>query len=442
LAVRAKIKGKLQAMESRALAVVLLTVFLDILGFGILLPVLPELIYNTFIPAGYSFNEALIALGWLTAVYPLVQFVATPVLGQLSDRHGRKPVLAISLIGTAIGYAVFALGILTHNISLLFIGRIIDGMTGGNISVARAVVADVSLRKHRARNFGLIGACFGVGFIMGPVIGARMAEPHALIFGLFRTPEWFNTATPFWFAALLSLLNMLMVVFLLPETNKHIDAALKVAWSQSVRNIKRAATHPALRIIFTAEFLFWGGFTFFTTFFQVLLVQKLGFKTSNVGDLFAYIGVCIALSQALLVPFVAKYIKSHDVLRFSLLGTGLALFLQLLPSTTWQLLLTAPVIAIFNGLTVANSTALVSLSAERKIQGEVLGIEASVQALAQAVPAIIAGYVATFGVSTPVIAGGFIIVVGGFVYMFFYKVPKKVEAQETFAAKMAAAESS
>lgn len=430
MAGKKRVLAKLEVVENKALAVVLLTVFLDILGFGILLPVMPELIFTIFEPAGYSFDQSLVALGWLTAVYPLAQFVATPVLGQLSDRHGRKPVLAISLAGTALGYVLFALGILLHNIPLLFVGRILDGITGGNISVARAVVADVSPRRHRARNFGLIGACFGVGFIMGPVIGARMAEANAVIFGFLRTPGWFDTATPFWFAAILSLLNMVLVVALLPETNRHIDAALKVAWSKSLRNIRTAATHPALRVIFTTEFLFWGGFTFFTTFFQVLLIQKLGFTTSNVGDMFAYIGICIALSQALLVPFVAKYIKGHDVLRFSLLGTGLALFLQLLPNTTWQLLLTAPVIAVFNGLTVANATALVSLSADRKIQGEVLGIEASVQALAQAVPAIIAGYVATFGVSTPVIVGGCIVVVAGIVYLALYRVPKKVEASE------------
>lgn len=427
---REKLAGKLKIGENKALSVVLLTVFLDILGFGILLPVMPELIYTIFQPAGYSFNGALIALGWLTAVYPLTQFLATPVLGQLSDRYGRRPVLALSLVGTALGYAVFALGILWQNIPLLFVGRIIDGFTGGNISVARAVVADVSAPKNRARNFGLIGAGFGIGFVMGPVIGARLANPNASVFGLFHTPDWFNVATPFWFAAILSTLNMLLVWLYLPETNRHINKAIKVAWAKSVHNIRRAAVHPALRVIFGTEFLFWSGFTFFLTFFQVLLIQKLHFTTSNIGDMFAYIGICIAVSQALLVPIVSRFMKSHDVLRYSVLATGLALFLQLVPNATWQLLLTAPVIAIFNGLTVANASALVSLSADKDIQGEVLGIEASVQALAQAIPAIIAGYVATFGVSTPVIAGGFIIVAAGIVYNLLYRVPRKVEAKE------------
>lgn len=423
-----KIKSRL---EGKSLPIVLLTVFIDVLGVGILLPVLPMLIYTIFMPAGFSMNESLIALGWLTAIYPLMMFFSTPILGQLSDRFGRKKVLAISLFGTALGYVIFAIGILTKNIPLLFIGRALDGVTGGNISVARAVVADVTEPKNRARNFGIMGAAFGLGFVLGPYIGARLAHPNTDFFGLFTTPGWFNGATPFWFAAILAFIDVLCVMFLLPETHRHINKKLKVAWNKSVDNIRKAFMRPELRIVFSAEFLFWGGFTFFTTFFQILLMEKLGFSGSNVGDFFAYIGICIALSQAIIVPFAVKRWKSHNIMKVGLIGNGIALFLQLWPDKTSELLLVAPLIAIFNGLTMANATALVSLSAGKEEQGEVLGIEASVQALAQAIPAIISGYVATMGVSMPIIVGGFTILVGGLIFIAFYRVPKKVDRQES-----------
>lgn len=419
-----------KTVERKALPIVLLTIFLDVLGVGILIPVMPQLVYQIFLPGGFTFNEGLIVLGWLTAVYPLMQFFATPILGQLSDRYGRRPLLGFSLFGTAVGYVVFAIAILTKNIPLLFVGRGLDGITGGNISVARAVIADVSAPEHRTRNFGMIGGAFGIGFVLGPYIGARLATPHASVFGLFRTPDWFNSATPFWFTAALSLFNTLLLLAILPETHKHINRALKVAWTKSLGNILRAAELPGLRTVFTAEFLFWGGFTFFTTFFQILLIQKLGFKANNVGDFFAYIGICIALSQVILVPIVAKRLKSHQVLRFSLIGNGVALFLQAWPHNTPQLLLVAPLVAIFNGLTLANASALVSLSASREEQGEVLGIEASVQALAQAIPAGISGYIATMGVNMPVIVGGFVVMAGGLIYNIFYHAPKKVETRE------------
>lgn len=422
-----KIKKK---ASGKALPVVLMTVFLDVLGVGILIPVLPQLIYSIFEPAGYSFATSLIMLGWLTAIFPLMQFFATPILGQLSDRYGRKPVLALSIFGTALGYVIFAIGILTKNIPLIFFGRALDGITGGNISVARAVIADVTKPKDRARNFGLMGATFGIGFVMGPYIGARLASPNTDFFGFFTTPHWFDSATPFWFAAILSLINMAFVLTIMPETHQHIDKKLKMAWSKSLANIREAATRPSLRVLFSAEFLFWGGFTFFTTFFQILLIEKLGFKVNNVGDFFAYIGITIALAQTILVPFIGKYVKGHNIIRFAMFGLGLALFGQLWPNNTTQLLLVAPFIAIFNALFMANITALVSMTASSKEQGEVLGIEASVQALAQAIPAVISGYVATMGVSMPVIVGGATVIAGGIVYNVFYRVPKEVLEKE------------
>lgn len=423
--------------EGKSLPIVLFTVFVDVLGVGILMPVLPLLIYTIFGPAGYTHNQSLIMLGWLTAIYPLMMFFSTPILGQLSDRYGRKPVLAISLFGTALGYIIFAIGILTKNIPLLFIGRALDGVTGGNISVARAIVADVSAPKNRARNFGLIGAVFGVGFVAGPYIGARLASANTDFFGFFTTPSWFDAATPFWFAAILAFANMFSVIAILPETHKYINKKLKLAWNKSLDNIRKAAARPNLRVIFGAEFFFWGGFTFFTTFFQILLMEKLGFSGSNVGDFFAYIGICIAVSQAILVPILVKRFKSHTILKVGLFGNALALFLQLWPDNTPQLLMVAPLIAIFNGMTMANASALISLSAGKDEQGEVLGIEASVQALAQAIPAIISGYIATMGVEMPILVGGFTILAGALIFTFFYKVPKMVASKEQEAIESA-----
>ena len=432
---------KLRArLEGKALPLVFLTIFVDVLGVGILIPVLPQLIFSIFMPAGYSPDGALILLGWLTGIYPLMMFFSTPILGQLSDRYGRKPVLALCLFGTAIGYIIFALGILWQNIPLLFLGRVIDGITGGNISVARAIIADVSPPEHRARNFGIMGAAFGIGFVAGPYIGARLASPNADVFGLFSTPGWFNHATPFWFAAILAFVNMASVLLILPETHRYISKKVKVAWTKSLDNIRKAAARPALRVIFTAEFLFWGGFTFFTTFFQIVLIEKLGFTGSDVGDFFAYVGICIAISQAILVPILVKRFKSHNLLKVGLVGSGIALLLQIFPDRTPELLMVAPLIAIFNGLTMANAGALVSISAGKEEQGEVLGIEASVQSLAQAVPAMISGYVATMGINMPVLVGGLTVLAGGILFTVFYRPPKQFENLEAASVKAAANE--
>jgi DHA1 family tetracycline resistance protein-like MFS transporter len=421
-------------LEGKALPVVILTIFLDILGVGILIPIVPQLLANPhspyyLLPSGWSFQGGLILLGWLIAIYPFMQFLATPILGQLSDRFGRKKVLAFSIFGTAIGYILFAIGIITRNLPLLFFSRALDGITGGNLSVAQAVIADVTPPKDRAKRFALIGAAFGTGFVLGPYLGAKLGTPNASFFGLFHSPHWFNPATPFWFTAILSFINFCLVIFLLPETIQHISKA-KVRLTQSVRNIATAISYPGLRVIFPSVFLFWGGFAFFQTFFQVLLISKLHFTQSNIGDFFAYVGIWIALVQAIITPLIAKKLKPYQVLRISFIGSGLTLFLYLLATNTTDLLWITPIFALFLGNSIANSLALVSISADQKIQGEVLGINASVQSLAQAIPAAMSGYLAGIGIGTPVLAGGLTVLAGGFIFLAIYRPPKHLLHQK------------
>lgn len=417
-------------MAGKALPTVIFTIFLDVLGVGILLPIIPQLLGNPhsayyLLPAGWDFKGGLILLGLLTAIYPFMQFLSTPILGQLSDRYGRKKILALSIAGTSLGYVMFAIGIITRNLPLLFFSRAFDGLTGGNLSVAQAVIADVTPPKDRTKNFALIGAAFGIGFVMGPYLGAKMATPNLNFFGLFHTPHWFNPATPFWFTAILSLINMFLIIFLLPETHEHMQN-VKIKATQSVRNIIKAATYPGLRVVFPSVFFFWAGFSFFQTFFTVLLINKLHFTGSNIGDYFAYIGIWIAFTQAVITPRVAKYFKNYQVLRVSMLAVGFGLLANLWAHNTAQLLMVTPLFAIFVGQTIANSTALVSKSVGPKIQGEVLGINFSVQALAQAIPAALSGYLAAIGISTPVLVGAGIIMFGGLLFIGIYKPAKHI----------------
>lgn len=425
-----------QKIAGKALPAVLFTIFLDVLGIGILIPVLPVLVLpgpHRVIPAYWSVKGGFILLGWLTAIYPLMQFLATPILGQLSDRFGRKKILAISLFGTGLGYVLFAIGIITKNIPLLFFSRAFDGITGGNLSVAQAVIADVTPPEKRTRNFGLIGAMFGIGFVVGPYLGSKLASPGISFYGLFDTPSWFGPATPFWFTAILSLVNVGLILFMLPETLTKLNDKLKLHPAAALKNIVKAATYPGLRVVFPSVFLYWGGFTFFTTFFQVLLFAKLGFKASNVGDYFAYVGIWIAITQVVITPFIAKRFKSYQVLRISMAATGLGLFALLTAGNTATLLLVTPIFAIFNGQTIANLTSLVSSSVGGDIQGEVLGINASVQALAQAIPAILSGYIATIGLNSPVQVGGAVMIASGVMLWILYKPAKHLMAKNAAA---------
>ena len=408
------------------------TVFIDLLGFGILIPVFPLLISPgspfRVTPEGWSFTQGLIMLGWLQAIYPFCIFVAAPILGQMSDRHGRRPVLAASIFGTSVGYVLFAIGISTANIPLLFAARALDGITGGNLAVAQAAIGDVSTNENRAKNFGFLGAAFGLGFIIGPYLGGRLSSPDASFYGLFDTPSWFGATTPFWFAAIIALANGVSVLVTFPETLKEKFHGGRIKMGRSISNVVAGFKSDRLRVILATGFLFNAGFTFFTTFFGVYLKNSFDFSSAKIGDYFALVGLFIAFSQAVVVARVAKKLADFKVLRFSLFGTAAMMLVYFLTPTSSSayLYMVIPFFTFFNGLTMANMSSLVSRSAEPGQQGQAMGIYSSVQSLAQVPASILVGYI-TSGInsSQPLLVSSVCIGLGGFVFATMFR-PKYV----------------
>lgn len=409
---------------NKPLLVVFFTIFIDMLGVGILIPVIPLLILPNsefiIIPESWSVASGFILLGWLSASFPLSQFIFSPILGQLSDRFGRKIILSLCTFGTAIAYITFAFGILTKNIPLMFFSRIIDGITGGSISVAQAVIADISTPQNRAKNFSIIGMAFGLGFILGPFIGGKLTDPQLI--------HWFNAATPFYFTALLSIINMLFILKFLPETIKE-RSQKKLNLNKSLFNIFRAINIPGLRNVMPTIFFFNAGFTFFTTFFAVTLANKYHLTQGEIGNYFAYLGIMIIFAQGIFVRKVAKTAKDFQVLRFSMFGTGICLtsyfFIQ---SNYAQLIyLVPPFLAIFNALTSSFTSALITRITPVNTKGEAMGINSSVMAIAQAIPAILSGYIASIYPTLPILTGSATIFIGGILFWILFK-PKQYQS--------------
>ncbi|OWY21176.1 MFS transporter [Sphingobacteriales bacterium UPWRP_1] len=398
-----------------SLGTIFFTVFLDLVGVGIVLPVTVPLLLNpqsALLPVHFSEAYRTIILGFLIASYPVASFFGGPILGALSDKYGRRRLLLLSLAGTCLGYLVFALGIYVGSIYLLFLSRIIDGFTGGNISIVQSSIADISDDASKAKNFGLIGMAFGVGFIIGPFLGGKLSDPNLL--------PWFNYDTPFLFAALLSLVNIALVVRNFSETlpapvNRPINAFT------GIKNLQQAFTDPRISILFAAVFFYNLGFSFFTQFFQVFLVKRFGFNQSGIGDYFAYIGFCIALVQGIVVRRLAVKYRPQQILRYSLPGLAVALFCVMLPQHAWQLYLISPFIALFQGSSAPNTTSLVSQNALEGQQGKMLGINQSVLAMGLAIPPVVAGFIDTIDVRLPLIAASGSVLLGYVLMMRFLK---------------------
>ena len=365
------------------------------------------------LPFSYDFSTRTLIYGFLIASYPLAQFFGAPILGTLADQYGRKKLLSVSLIGTMLGYVLFALGIVYNDIYLLFIGRILDGFTGGNISIAQSAIADISTPETKSRNFGLIGMAFGLGFIIGPYIGGKLADPSIV--------SWFTYATPFWLSVILTLINIILVLWYFPETL--IKARkVKVSAFTGIINIKKAFAYKDLRTMFFVGFLLTVGFNFFTQFFQVFLIGKFHFDQSQIGDLFAFMGIWIAIAQGVILRPLSKKYKPKSILSISIILLALSFPLLLLPNKSFGIYLIVPFISIFQGLTQPNSTAIISNLASSDKQGEILGINQSIMSLAQAVPPIIAGFVTSISINLPTLfAAGSTIVAWLIFRLFFIK---------------------
>ncbi|MFL5762416.1 MAG: MFS transporter [Bacteroidia bacterium] len=408
------------------LLTIFLTVFIDMLGVGIVIPVIAPLMLDPshhMLDAAASVHTRTVALGFLIAAYPLAQFFGAPMLGALSDRFGRKRLLFISLAGTLIGYILFAMAILQQNIQLLFFSRLLDGFTGGNISIALSSISDFSDEKSKAKNFGMVGAAFGLGFILGPYIGGKFADPNVI--------SWFNAATPFWFAAILTAVNLAFVWLAFPETLRE-RRNTPVSIFTGVRNLGKAFQLRQMRTIFLVVFLLTLGFNFFTQFFTVFLISKFQFSISNIADTFAFIGIWIVVAQGGLQRPLSKKVLPLKMLQVAGLCLGLTLPLLLLPSKSLYIFYVLPFIAIFQGLTQPNITSVVSSQASKDEQGQILGINQSIQSLGMAIPPIIASYINMVNINLPIATASFCIILGWIILVAFFK-NRNEQSESTFS---------
>src|SRR5829696_104749 len=260
---------------TRPLLVIFLTIFVNLVGFGIIIPLLPFY--------AVTFGASPFVIGLLFAVFSLCQLVAAPLLGDLSDRRGRRPVLIFSLVGTVLSFVMLALA---HTVWMLFLARIVDGLSGGNISTARAYVADVTEPKDRARAYGLIGAAFGLGFILGPALSGMLA-------GVSYT-------APIWAAAALTLVAAIMAWLWLPETVHRAQAGT----GNPLRSLPALLHRPRIRRVLAIDFLYWLAFAVFQTTLSLFAANRFQFGPVQTGYLFAAFGLLGAIIQGGLIRHV------------------------------------------------------------------------------------------------------------------------------------------
>lgn len=365
---------------NRNLAIIALIAVVNALGYGIIIPIL------------YSYSKKYgltdFQNGILFALFSLCQFFSTPVIGRLSDKYGRRPLLIISILGTAISFILTAFA---PSAIFLFIARALDGITAGNIPVASAVITDTTAPKDRAAAFGIIGAAFGFGFIFGPAISAATVG--------------INMGVPFLIAAGISLLAVVLTFFFLPETNKNIG---KIRHDKlfDFKKLANALTNKTVGNTLLLTLCYFMAFSMFIFGFQSSTVQVLHMSENEIALLFSLFGVLGLISQVILLKQVLARLKIKNTLLFSLSWVSFVFFLMFFTRTTVMFTLASIALGLVNSFVQPITQTILSEETSEKEQGEMQGINASYMSIGQILGPIIAGSLATLSISAPFLGAG------------------------------------
>jgi DHA1 family tetracycline resistance protein-like MFS transporter len=355
-------------MKNKQLASIFLVVFIDLLGFSLILPLLPYY--------AKTFNANGTITGLLVASYAAMQLIGAPILGRLSDRFGRRPILLVSILGSLIGFLLLGFA---GSLWMLFGARMMDGLTGGNLSVAQAYISDVTDEKNRAKGLGMIGAAFGLGFIIGPVAGGLLSQ-------------W-GYAVPAFAAAGLTLINLLLVYLWLPEslTPKKRAVSTTKSIGVNISSLAAALRRPLTGSLLMTRFFFGLAFAIFQTIFSLYALARFNLSATQTGYILTYVGILLVFTQGYLIGRLTRRVREDILIFFSMVIMALCMLgWAFAPSVVTLLLVLTPTAMSGGLLNTVLSSILTKTVAPQEIGG-ILGLSTSIESLTRVIAPILGG---------------------------------------------------
>jgi DHA1 family tetracycline resistance protein-like MFS transporter len=391
------LRARFTSQMRKPIIVIFITIFIDMLGFGIIIPILP--VFTKELGAE-NYQVGLIAMS-----YPIMNFLFAPFWGSLSDSFGRRPIILGSVLITGLAYLLFGQ---TTNLWLLLLSRVLAGIGSANLSVAQAYIADITTPQERAKSMGMIGAAFGLGFIIGPTIGGYLKS----ISGVG------NMDAVGYAAAGLSLMNLILAYFLLPESLKskkeHIHFNFKVISGVAVELRK-----PTIRELLLINFIFITAFMIMQMSATLYWKEKIGLTEIEIGNMFAFIGLSTVIVQGGLVGRLVKKFGETPLLKYGigLFIIGIAMIPWATRETFLPIELTAfALIALANGCLTPSITSLLSKKADPHDVGQVLGVNQSFGSMARAVGMGLSGFIYGMEFHLPFMTGAVIMLTCFYLY--------------------------
>lgn len=372
--------------HSRNVLIVALIAVVNMLGYGIVIPIL------------YSYSKRFgltdFQNGLLFATYSICQFISTPIIGRLSDKYGRKPMLLISIIGTALSFFTMAFA---PSVAFLYLARILDGLTAGNIPVIFAVISDSTKPQERAKAFGLVGSALSLGFIFGPAISA-------LTLG-------FGVSVPFIIAGIVTVIATVLTWLYLPETNVHMS---EVVHSKlfDFKKLWHTLFDPNVGVTFVISLIFFLAFSCAIIYgFQPFTINVLNITTSQNAILFTMFGAVGFLTQNFLVGLFNKKLGMKKTFTIGLIFTALSFFMMFISRSTVIFIIATTILAIFNSLVQTMIPTILSSETDQRSQGSIMGLNSSYQSIGMIIGPLLGGVLATILIPLPFLVGGALVLV-------------------------------
>jgi predicted MFS family arabinose efflux permease len=403
--------GRASSQTGAALLPLYIVVFVGFVGYSLMITVFTPMLMrgdSPMIAAADPMAKRTMLLGFLLCLYPLGQFLGSPVMGSLSDRYGRKPVLMISLTITTLCYAVIATSLSCGSFALLAVASLIAGLAEANIVTAQSAVADVSTADQRNRLFGYIYMSVSAAYIVGPLVGGKLADPAIV--------SWFNYATPFWMAFLLLVLTTLGTTIFFRETHP-ANQRRSEPLLQAFTNLAEVITNRKLRSLYWFNFLFYLAIFGFFRCYPMYLVNEYHLGVSRVSEFVAWVGVPIVIANLWLTSFLSKRFSTKTITIWSGLMTGVLMIVVVIPHPMGALWITLFLTSAALALCLPSCATLLSLAADNDEQGRVMGNNQALQVGAEALSGVIGGLLAAIVVKLSLIALGAVAILAAILLM-------------------------
>lgn len=391
--------------------IILLIGFVDYIGVGLVYPIFAVLLFDTANPilqpdASPEYRGAM--LGLLIGLTPISQFFCAPLLGAFSDKKGRKKALTIGISGGCAGYLIGVAGIYFHSLSLLFLYRILVGASDATAAVAQATLADISTEENKAKRFAYLNSCIGFGFAIGPFLGGYIADPTVV--------SWFNYSTPLIFAGLMSLTNLILVMWKFPETRKKIED-ISFDLMEGIHNLQRVFLLRKFKWIFLGGFFISFGWAFFNEFIPVLLSERFAFKLNDIGEFYGYTGLWYAIGALAATTFIHKW-KPEAIAIVTLLLSAACMLVFVVVHVSVYIWWIVPLMMVGIAMAYPSATTIVSNRAGVDQQGEILGVYQSIGAAALGVCPILVGFAVGAYSTLAAWGGAFCLILSSFFFWF------------------------